>query len=180
MYFSWGQYEMNRYIIFGLSILLLMTFVESFGQGRVRGDRQQRRPEMNVPSPSEPQQLIERRTAEIGSPDQASVFRAFQQGFLAGDAASFSSYFAPQVYISLRSSESGYFSASQAYYVLQNYFVSHRIHSLAFTTYGESEIAPYATGPGRLEMRGGIEQVQVYVSLTRTGTRWMISQINIY
>jgi hypothetical protein len=108
------------------------------------------------------------------------VFDAFQRGLVGGDVSAFSAYLAPQVYLNLRGAESGYFSANQAYYVLQDYLGARRVRAFQFTTYGDSDSSPYATGPGRIESRGNTDQVQVYVSLSKSGSRWVLGQINIY
>jgi hypothetical protein len=87
---------------------------------------------------------------------------------------------APQVYMNLRGGESGYYSASQAHYVLEGYFKSRKLVNLNFSTIGESEARPYATGSAVFVQRGIREIAQVYVLLGRSGDRWIITQINIY
>jgi hypothetical protein len=87
---------------------------------------------------------------------------------------------APQVYVNLRGGESGYYSASQAHYVLESYLRERKLLNLNFSTIGESEAHPYATGSAISVQRGVREITQVYVSLTRSGDQWIITQINIY
>jgi hypothetical protein len=87
---------------------------------------------------------------------------------------------ASQVYVNLRGGESGYYSANQAHYVLENYLKSRKLVNLKFSTIGESEARPYATGSAVTVQRGIREIAQVYVSLGRSGDRWFITQINIY
>lgn len=87
---------------------------------------------------------------------------------------------ASQVYVNLRGGESGYYSANQAHYVLENYLKSRKLVNLKFSTIGESEARPYATGSAVSVQRGIREIAQVYVSLGRSGDRWYITQINIY
>jgi hypothetical protein len=108
------------------------------------------------------------------------VFSSVQEGFSTGSVGLFSNHMAPQVYVNLRDGESGYYSASQAYYLLDNYFKTRRLVNFNFTTIGESDTNPYATGSAGFNFRGSREYVQVYVSLSRSGERWVITQINIY
>jgi hypothetical protein len=108
------------------------------------------------------------------------LFGAVQQGLASGSAGAFSGHFAPQVYVNLRGGESGYYSANQAHYVLENYFKTRRLVNVKFSTIGESDAAPYATGSATFVERGTRSLAQVYVSLTRSGDRWIITQINIY
>lgn len=108
------------------------------------------------------------------------VFDRVRDGLASGNFSLFAPHMASQVMMNLRGGESGTYSANQAYYVLENYFRARRILHLEFTTVGESDTNPYATGSAGLNIRGSRELVQVYVSLSRTGDRWVITQINIY
>ncbi len=108
------------------------------------------------------------------------IFGSIEQGISAGTVGMFSGHFADQVYVSLRGGESGYYSANQAFYLLDNYFKTRRLAQFNFTTISESESNPYATGSVGFNIRGRREYAQVYVSLTRSGGRWVITQMNIY
>jgi hypothetical protein len=108
------------------------------------------------------------------------LFSTVQQGLASGSAGTFSAHLGPQVYVNLRGGESGYYSANQAHYVLENYFKSRRLVNVKFSTIGESDANPYATGSATFVERGARSLAQVYVSLTRSGDRWIITQINIY
>jgi hypothetical protein len=108
------------------------------------------------------------------------VFTNVQDGLASGDVRSFSNHMGSQVYINLRGGESGYYSANQAYYVLDNYLKNRKLVNINFSTIGESDARPYATGSAGLVVRGNREIAQVYVSLSQVGERWIITQINIY
>lgn len=121
-----------------------------------------------------------RRTPQEGREDYRSIFANVQKGFSSGSIGLLSRHLGPQVYVNLRGGESGYFSGNQASIVLENYMRSQKIVSFDFTTIGESESNPYATGSAGFNVRGSREYAQVYVSLSLVGNRWVISQINIY
>lgn len=108
------------------------------------------------------------------------VFDRVRDGLASGNYSTFAPHLASQVSMNLRGGESGTYSANQAYYVLENYFRARRILHLEFTTIGESDTNPYATGSAGLNIKGNRELVQVYVSLSRAGDRWVVTQINIY
>lgn len=108
------------------------------------------------------------------------IFAKVQGGLNSGDVRTFADHMAPEVYVNLRGGESGYYSANQAYYVLESYLKSRRLVNLSFSTIGESDARPYATGSAGFMSRGSRELAQVYVSLTQSGDRWTITQINIY
>ncbi|MBI4536042.1 MAG: DUF4783 domain-containing protein [Ignavibacteriae bacterium] len=127
------------------------------------------------------QNLIDqKRSGRQVTGDYRGIFEGVQQGLSSGNIGVFAEHFASQVFVNLRDGESGYYSANQAYYVLENYFRSRRVMSFDFTTIGESESNPYATGSAGLSFKGTREIAQVYVSLSRAGDRWVITQINIY
>jgi len=136
-----------------------------------------------IPLAQEAQQGRQRSSAPVRPAQQGRVnelFGTIQQGLASGSPAVFSGNLAPQVYLNLRGGESGYYSANQVHYVLENYFKSRRLVNVKFSTIGESDANPYATGSATFVERGTRSLAQVYVSLTRSGERWIITQINIY
>lgn len=149
-----------------------------------------RREQAPVPGRSSRPPLIQERgerpaaSGIPGVPQQGrgyhELFGTVQRGLASGSAAVFSGSLAPQVYVNLRGGESGYYSANQAHYVLENYFKTRRLVNVKFSTIGESDANPYATGSATFVERGTRRLAQVYVSLTRSGERWIITQINIY
>jgi len=108
------------------------------------------------------------------------IFEKVQNGLSAGKTALFSQFFGSQVLVNLRGGESGYYSASQVYYLLENYLKPRKLARFTFSTIAESDINPYATGSAAFNYRGNRDYAQVYVSLSLLGDRWMITQINIY
>ncbi len=108
------------------------------------------------------------------------VFETVRSGLVSGQVSSLSEHMGAQVYVNLRGGESGYFSANQAYYLLENYLRTRKFSSLEFNTMGEDESTPYATGIAGFDHKGSQESAQVYVSLSEVGEQWVISQIKIY
>jgi hypothetical protein len=128
----------------------------------------------------------EPKVQEVGQTDVAArkdhqkVFDDVRNGLNSGNISSFSELLGPQVHVNLRGGESGYFSSSQAYYVLEKYLRSNRFSGLQFGTMDQSGDTPFATGRADLDQKGMKEGAQVYVSLSKAGGRWVISQIKIY
>ena len=117
--------------------------------------------------------------AEPGEQCRA-VFDTVRQGLESGTIESFAGLLGPQVQVNLRGGESGYFSGHQAFYLLENYFRTRRLLNLRFSTIGESDTSPFATGGAEISVKGNREYVQVYVALSRAGDHWVISRLNIY
>jgi hypothetical protein len=112
--------------------------------------------------------------------EKKELFRTIQNGVASGEVESLSRHFGSNIYLNIRGTESGYFSANQAYYVLQNFFNQNKPVAFSFTSYGESGESPYATGRGSINVKGNREFIQVYVSLVKFKDRWVIEQFNIY
>lgn len=109
-----------------------------------------------------------------------TIFAAVEKGIDEGDVDAFSSYFGNRVYMNLPSGESGYFSANQAYYILKNYIGNRKPLGFSFTTLGEADQIPYATGRAAFRFKGNKEFTQVYVALVKANGKWIIDKINLY
>lgn len=107
-----------------------------------------------------------------------SVFQSIEEGIAVGSAGKISPHFASHVTLNLRGGESGSFSANQAYYVLEKFFLAHQITGFDFSSMSDTGPAPYAAGS--VGIQGEAEGGRVYVALGRAGNRWVITQINIY
>jgi hypothetical protein len=115
-----------------------------------------------------------------GSHPATAIFSAVSRGLISGEVASFGQSLAPQVYVSLRTGEHGYFSANQASVLLEYFLRTRKIYNLVFSTISENATIPYATGSATLLYKGTRHLVQVYVAVARTGDQWFITQLNIY
>jgi hypothetical protein len=106
-----------------------------------------------------------------------SVFKEIEDGIVGGNVSKFSAYFSSQTYLSLSNGASGYYSANQAFYVLQDYFKVNKVSSFRFQTIYEEEETPFATGVYTHEFRGRKSVTQVFVSLKFQNGAWKITQM---
>lgn len=111
---------------------------------------------------------------------QQAVFDDVEAAISSGEVSLLTRHFGPQVEVNLRDGESGTFSANQAFYLLENFFRTRRFGKLRFSTIGESDATPYATGSAECVHDGNRQRVQVYVALTSVGKKHVITQLNIY
>jgi len=109
-----------------------------------------------------------------------AVFDDVQSAISSGNVALLASHFGAQIDISLRGSESGTFSANQAFYVFDDFFRTRKFGRLRFSTIGQVDASPYATGSAELMYNGTRQLVQVYVALSTAGEKHVITQLNIY
>jgi hypothetical protein len=109
-----------------------------------------------------------------------AVFQTIENGIRKCSVEDFERELGALVSIAIGSGERGYFSINQAVSVLSEYFSGRRPVSFEFSRIHEKGEAPYATGRFIYIKKGNQESVQVYVSLTRQDSRWVINQFNIY
>jgi len=113
------------------------------------------------------------------SSDIEDIFKKFEEGLIKSDVSIFSSYFGGRTFISLSNGVTGSYSSNQAYYILQEYFNSYKPSSFKYQNINIETDNPFAHGIYRYDSRGIRGTVQVYISLTKNGTDWQISQITI-
>ncbi|MBI2418137.1 MAG: DUF4783 domain-containing protein [Ignavibacteriales bacterium] len=111
-------------------------------------------------------------------PAAEQVFASIEQGMSSGDISGFADYFSNQAYLSLSGGYNGYCSASQAFYILQNYLKLHQPVQFKFTTINTTQ-SPYSTGVYTYEMKNKRGTSQVFISLRFSNNKWFISQFTI-
>ena len=128
-----------------------------------------------------PQQknLIQKMEARKQSDINPVVFDEIENAIRNGDVATISTYLGPQTYFSLTNGINGYYSSNQAYYVLEDFFKLYRVTKFKFDNIKTDTSDPYATGTYHYDYRGRRSSAQVYISLTKTGKNWNISQLTI-
>jgi hypothetical protein len=120
---------------------------------------------------------------QLRRPQQAEARKLFgliERGISDASLGSASSSFAQQVFVNMSEGESGYFSANQTVSILQRYLSNRSSLSFTFSRYGDSGSTPYATGRLTSISKGRRESAQIYVSLRLHGSKWVITQFNIY
>jgi hypothetical protein len=108
-----------------------------------------------------------------------TVFSSIEAGINSGNVSHFSRYLDSQTYFSLSNGISGYYSANQAYYVLEDFFKLYRAISFRLKNTKNSGENPYSTGEYYYELKGKKDTAQVYISLKFTGNTCKITQITI-
>jgi len=108
--------------------------------------------------------------------ESRQIFSDIELGLAQGNPAAFSAHLASQLYVSVPGEQGAYYSSSQAFYLLEQFFQRTRLLDFRFTTMQDGPGTPYASGV----VSGSRGRAQVYVSLSRAGQRWVISKISIY
>lgn len=122
----------------------------------------------SVPSPS------------VQDPEVQRVFRSVQEAIASGSTPVLRGYFGEQVSLNLQRVESGVYSANQAASILGTYFAPRQPISFSFSRMSDTGPNPYGTGRLTFLHRGNRQSVQVYVSLARRGSTWVVSEFTVY
>jgi hypothetical protein len=117
---------------------------------------------------------------EPSARETRKLFDLVKEGVQKGKVSLFASSLNSQVMVNLGGTESGYYSSSQAYYLLENHFRLHKVVSVEFETIHDADTTPYATGTMVYIRKGSRERAQLYVSLTKADGKWTITQVTIY
>ncbi|MFC2083858.1 DUF4783 domain-containing protein [Bacteroidota bacterium] len=104
----------------------------------------------------------------------------FESGMRTGDIDEFAKYLNSELYLSLSNSiESGYYSANQSYYLIQNYFNISSPMDFNVDRINTKSKSPYLIGEMNYYNEGIKKKSTVYVSFFEDRSGWKISQISI-
>jgi len=84
-----------------------------------------------------------------------------------------------KVYLNLFTGINGYYSAEQAYLILESFFSTYTPISFSFSSRNFSIRNPYGFGPLTYERRGRRGSAEMFISLAQVGDRWVINQITV-
>ncbi|MCF8267415.1 MAG: DUF4783 domain-containing protein [Ignavibacteriales bacterium] len=109
---------------------------------------------------------------------QETFFR-FEKGLKTNRVEEFSNLLAGKVFISHIEGINGYFSRSQAFYILKDFFAIYQPSNPKFEKINTSATFPYASGKMQYNLKSSKETAQFYISLKFEEDTWYISQITI-
>ena len=110
---------------------------------------------------------------------QTIIFNNLESGILTNDVKKITKYFSPQPYISLINGVNGYYSSNQAYYILEDFFTTYKVVSFKISETKNEESVSYGKGDYYFEKKGKREVAHLYVTLSKSGNKWHITQISI-
>lgn len=110
---------------------------------------------------------------------QSVIFNDIESGIVSNDVKKFSQYFSSQPYISLVNGVNGYYSSNQAYYILEDFFNSFKVVSFKMEETKTEGSVSYGKGDYYFEKKGRREVAHLYITLSKSGNKWYITQISI-
>ena len=110
---------------------------------------------------------------------QTIIFNDIESGIANNDVKKFSQYFSSQPYISLVNGVNGYYSSNQAYYIMEDFFNSFKVVSFKMDETKSEGTVSYGKGDYYFEKKGRRELANLYITLSKSGNKWYITQISI-
>ena len=110
---------------------------------------------------------------------QTVIFNDIETGILTSDVKKISKYFSPQPYISLINGVNGYYSSNQAFYILEDFFTTFKVIAFEISETKTEASVSFGKGDYSFEKKGKREVAHVYVTLSKSGSKWFITQISI-
>ncbi len=110
---------------------------------------------------------------------ESTIFDEIETGILSNDVKSFSQYFSPQPYISLINGVNGYYSSNQTFYIIEDFLNTFKVVDFNFDEKKTQESVSFGKGIYYFEKKGKRESANLYITLTKQGSRWYITQISI-
>ncbi|KAB2909262.1 MAG: DUF4783 domain-containing protein [Ignavibacteriales bacterium] len=107
-----------------------------------------------------------------------STFKEIETGIKTANPGKITKYLTENSYLSLPNGVAGYFSSSQSFYILKDFFKSFVPLSFNFRKRVNAQ-QPVATGPLVYESKGKRENATVYVELSYEGNTWRIVQFMV-
>jgi len=107
------------------------------------------------------------------------IFQEIENGIVESDVSKIARYFSQKPYLSFSNGVTGYYSSNQAYYVLEDFFNIYKVISFKFDHKKNDDSVSYATGTYYYESKGKRDSAQVYVTISKIGDNWFITQISI-
>ena len=110
---------------------------------------------------------------------QSVIFNDIESGINNSDVNKFSKYFSSQPYLSLINGVNGYYSSNQAFYIMEDFFNSFKVVSFKMAEKKIEQSVSYCKGDYYFEKKGRREVAHLYITLSKSGNKWYITQISI-
>ncbi|MBN1216316.1 MAG: DUF4783 domain-containing protein, partial [Candidatus Lokiarchaeota archaeon] len=108
-----------------------------------------------------------------------NIFSQLEKGLNNGVVSEFSQYFYNDTYISLANGITGYYTANQSFYILQDFLSLYVPFKFSFSNISTDINSPFATGSFKYDYKGVRSTARVFISLKSFGDKWHITQITI-
>ena len=160
-----------------ISILFFILFISLPVSGQVANTQNEREENANISKRLNWTNYDGNRREAIQNRDIQKIFQEIRDAIAAKDMTTLSRHLRSQTYLNLPNGISGYYSANQAYFVLEDFLKKYRVVSFKLDEINNSTINPYATGIYNYELNGRRNSVHLYLQLRESSNNWTITQI---
>ena len=123
--------------------------------------------------------LTSRNETKKSNQQEEFIFKEIESAIKNADVENLSKYFGQQTYFSLSNGTNGYYSNNQAFYVVEDFFNLYKVTSFRFDYVKVDKNNSHATGKYNFDNKGQRSSAQVYISIKKIGTNWIITQFTI-
>lgn len=123
--------------------------------------------------------FIQKTDSNINKHQDELIFKEIESGIKDAKVDRISKYFGQQTYFSFSNGINGYYSNNQAFYVLEDFFNLYKVTSFKFDYIKTDKNNSHATGKYNYDNKGQRSTAQVYISLKKIGSTWIITQFTI-
>lgn len=89
----------------------------------------------------------------------------------------FLNYYNDEIYLNFLNNEKGYYTSSQTYYIIENFFYTYPVSSFKWKISSRSESYAFAKGKYKYKLNGFINSFSLSISLKYINGKWLIDQI---
>ncbi len=123
--------------------------------------------------------LTSRNETKKSNQQEEFIFKEIESAIKNADVENLSKYFGQQTYFSFSNGTNGYYSNNQAFYVVEDFFNLYKVTSFRFDYVKVDKNNSHATGKYNFDNKGQRSSAQVYISIKKIGTNWIITQFTI-
>ncbi len=105
------------------------------------------------------------------------AFLNIADGMMYSNVTYISPYFQNEIYLSMQSSEKGYYNREQSSYIIESFLSSYPVSSFKWKNSSRSEKYAFALGKYKYKKGGFISTFTISVSLKYINDLWLIDQI---
>ena len=107
------------------------------------------------------------------------IFNHLESGIKTSSIKEFNNYLMAEIFISLENGVTSYFSSTQSYHILDNYFKHNKPIGFKLIEVVATSEKPFAVGQLKYSKNGILNDSQVFATLLKENGKWKISQIII-
>jgi len=108
-----------------------------------------------------------------------NIFNKIERSINNGDVQEMSKYFSSRIFVRIPKNINNFFSNNHLYYLLKDYFTTHRAMYFAFDKVSINTSNPFGYGSFTYQHNGERKKSTIYISFSKIGNAWRITKITV-